>query len=71
MNPPFVKYHLWPPAPWGPPKPDRNISITYVYSTHNFETGELFDFDVTSSKVSQMELQSSKESDNVLTQYPD
>ena len=45
MNPPFVKYYLRPTAPWGPPKPDRGISMAF-YSAHNFGTGEHFGFDV-------------------------
>ena len=43
--------------------------MAYYDSTHNFGTGEHFGFDVISSKVSQTELQSSRKSDNVLTQY--
>ena len=45
--------------------------MAYFYSTHNFGTGEHFGFDVISLKVSQTELQSSRKSDTVLTQYPD
>ena len=41
------------------------------YFTHNFETGEHFGFDVISLKVSQTELQSSRKSDSVWTQYAD
>ena len=44
--------------------------MAYFYSAHNFGTGEHFGFDVISSKVFQIELQSSRKSDNVLTQYP-
>ena len=45
--------------------------MAYFYSAHNFGTGEHFGFDVISLKVSQTELQSSRKSDTVLTQYPD
>ena len=45
--------------------------MAYIDSTHNFVTGENFGFDVISSKVSQTEQQSSRKSDNVLTQYED
>ena len=45
--------------------------MAYFYSTHNFGNGEHFGFDVISLKVSQTELQSSRKSDTVLTQYPD
>ena len=45
--------------------------MAYFYSTHNFGTGEHFGFDVISLKVSQTELQISRKSDTVLTQYAD
>ena len=45
--------------------------MAYYDSTHNFGTGEHFSCDVISSKVSQTELQSSRKTDNVLTQYAD
>ena len=45
--------------------------MAYFYYTHNFGTGEHFGFDVISLKVYQTELQSSRKSDTVLTQYPD
>ena len=45
--------------------------MAYFYYTHNFGTREHFGFDVISLKVSQTELQSSRKSDTVLTQYPD
>ena len=45
--------------------------MAYFYSAHNFETGEHFGFDVISSKVSQIGLQSLRKSDTVLTQYAD
>ena len=45
--------------------------MAYFYSAHKFRTGEYFGFDVISLKVSQTELQSSRESDTVLTQYAD
>ena len=45
--------------------------MAYFYSAHNFGTGEHFGFDVISLKVSQTELQSSRKSDTVLTQYAD
>ena len=44
--------------------------MAYYDSTHNFRAGEHFGFDLMSSRVSQTELQSSRKSDNVLTQYP-
>ena len=43
--------------------------MAYFYSTHNFGIGEHFGFDVIRSKVSQTELQTSRKSDTVLTQY--
>ena len=45
--------------------------MAYLDSVCNFRTVELFSIDVTSSKVSQIEIQSCQKSDNVLTQYPD
>ena len=45
--------------------------MAYFDSFHNFGSREHFGFDVISSKVSQTELQSSRKSDTVLTQYPD
>ena len=45
--------------------------MAYFYSAHNLGTWEHFGFDVISSKVSQTELQSSRKSDIVLTQYAD
>ena len=45
--------------------------MAYYDSTHNFGTVEHFGFDEISFKVSQTELQSSRKSDNVLTQYED
>ena len=45
--------------------------MIYYDTTHNFGTGEHFGFGVISSKVSQIELQSSRKGDKVLTQNPD
>ena len=45
--------------------------MAYNDSANNFESGEHFGFDMISSKVSQIELQSSTKSDTVLIQYPD
>ena len=45
--------------------------MAYFYSAHKFRTGEHFGFYVISSKVSQIELQSSRKSDTVLIKYAD
>ena len=45
--------------------------MAFYNSAHNLGTGEHFGFDVISLKVSQIELQSIRKSDNVLRQYPD
>ena len=54
-----------------PPKPDWGKSMAYFYSAHNFVNGENFGFYGISLKVSQTELQNSRKSDTVLTQYAD
>ena len=45
--------------------------MAYFYSAHKFGNGEHFGFDVIRTKVSQTELQSSRKSDTVFTQYAD
>ena len=45
--------------------------MAYFYSAPNFGTGEHFGFYVISFKASQTELQSSRKSDTILTQYAD
>ena len=54
-----------------PPKLDQGLSMAYEDYARNFGTGEHFNFYVTSSKVSHIELQSCQKNNSVLAQYPD
>ena len=55
-----------PPALGGPLNLDQGLSMAYYEAAQNFRTGENFDFYVTSSKVSKIELYSCQNKVTVL-----